>query len=367
MRILFASYVPHLPDSTGGLQTSVDALAKALIARGHEVMVLSGIGKVLRSVILQEPLKEKFAVLPLEGLGYPLARAEEPVDALPAMLAGWRPDIAVLPLGGGAQAAMTVLCLRAKVPVMLMVHNVDMRDVGTQFPEDPLLSRIANSAFTARRLETLFGITPPIIPPLIDPATCVVDPAERGQGDCILLINPSISKGVEIFFRLAAARPKLRFLAVESWTVSQEWRVILHNRAAELGNVEVMGPTRDMRQVYRRTRLLLMPSSHEETWGKAATEAQLNGIPVIAMERGALPETVGPGGLLVPIDQGIEPWLGALDRLTGDTDLYLAVSKAALAHATRDDQSVEAITRQFLALLQEHIARAKAAASGHAD
>ena len=65
MRILFASYVPHLPDSTGGLQTSVDALAKALIAHGHEAMVLSGIGKPLRSVILQEPVKEKFAVLPL--------------------------------------------------------------------------------------------------------------------------------------------------------------------------------------------------------------------------------------------------------------------------------------------------------------
>ena len=364
MRILFASYVPHLPESTGGLQTSVDALAKALIARGHEVMVLSGLGKPLRSVILQEPLREKFAVLPLDGLGYPLARAEEPVDALPGMLAGWQPDIAVLPLGGGAQAAMTVLCLRAKVPVMLMVHNVDLRDVGTQFPEDPLLTRIANSAFTARRLETLFGISPPILPPLIDPATCVLDPAERGRGDCILLINPSISKGVEIFFRLAAARPQLRFLAVESWAISPEWRVVLHNRAAELGNVEIMGTIQDMRQVYRRTRLVLMPSSHEETWGKAATEAQLNAIPVIASARGALPETVGPGGLLVPIDQGIDPWLQALDRLTGDTHFYQATAKAALAHATREDQSVAAITQHFIVLLQDHLARAKAAGRG---
>ena len=38
MRILFASYVPHMPESTGGYQTTIDALANILQKRGHEVL-----------------------------------------------------------------------------------------------------------------------------------------------------------------------------------------------------------------------------------------------------------------------------------------------------------------------------------------
>lgn len=363
MRVLFASYVPHMPESTGGYQTTIDALANILQRRGHDVLVMAGVARLSQAVILQERQKERFAVLPYDGLSYPLARADEPVEALPGILAGWRPDIVSLPLGGGAQAAMTVLCLRAKVPVMLTVHNVDPREVATVFPESPLLGQMANSQFTARRMENLFGIDLPVVPPLIDPATCVLPPAERGQGDSILLINPSLSKGVDTFFRLAAARPDLKFLAIESWAVSAEWRAILHNRAAALGNVELLGPTLDMRPVYRRARLLLMPGVYEETWGKAATEAQMNGIPVIAAARGALPETVGPGGLIVPIDESLEPWLQALDRLTTDTAFYRQASAAALAHATRSDWSPEAVADRFIALLEERIAIARHAAT----
>lgn len=360
MRILFASLGSHMPDSFGGLQSSVDALAKALIARGHSVMVLGGLRKPIKAVILPEPVKDQFAVLPHDGLGYPVARAHEPVEALPGILAGWEPDVVVVPRGGGGWAAMVVLCLRAQVPTVLAVHNVEPREVSTLFPEDSLLTHVANSDFTARRMETLLGQRMPVIPPLIDPATCVIDAQERGHGDCVLLINPSVSKGVEIFFRLAAARPDLRFIAVESWQISPEWQAVLHNRAAELGNVELLRPTHDMRAIYRRARLLLMPSSYEETWGKVVTEAQLNGIPVIASDRGALPETVGPGGFLVPLDRGLDPWLTALDRLTAAPDLYRELSQAALVHATRSELSVDSICEKFLALLQAHISAAAA-------
>ncbi|HWU00485.1 MAG TPA: glycosyltransferase family 4 protein [Terriglobales bacterium] len=363
MRVLFASYVPHMPESTGGYQTTIDALANILQKRGHDVLVMAGIARRSQAVILQERQKERFAVMPFDGLSYPLARADEPVDALPGILAGWQPDIVALPLGGGAQAAMTVVCLRAKVPVMLTVHNVDPREVATVFPDSPLLGQMANSRFTARRMHSLFGIDLPVVPPLIDPATCVLAPDERGQGDSILLINPSLNKGVDIFFRLAAARPELKFTTIESWAVSDEWRAILHNRAKELGNVELLGPTLDMRPVYRRTRLLLMPGAYEETWGKAATEAQLNGIPVIAAARGALPETVGAGGLSVPIDEGLEPWLRALDRVTGDATFYRQLSAAALAHATRSEFSADVVADRFIALLEERIALARRAAT----
>ena len=54
----------------------------------------------------------------------------------------------------------------------------------------------------------------------------------------------------------------------------------------------------DMRSVYRDTKVLLVPSQWLETWGRVATEAQFSGIPVLASRSGALPEAVGPGGIL---------------------------------------------------------------------
>lgn len=362
MRVLFAGSTSHIPESTGGLQTTIDALAKLLQARGHEVLVLANVLRDSSAIVLHEPQEERFAVLPdFDGLSYPVARANEAVEALPGVLAGWQPDIVSIALGGGRQAAMVVLCLRARIPVMLTVHNVEPRDVSTIFPDSPLLGRLANSEFTARRMESLFGVRLPVLPPLIDPATCVLPADQRGQGESILLVNPSVSKGIDLFFRLAAARPDLHFLTIESWTISPDWQAILHNRATELGNVEILGPTRDMRPVYRRARLLLMPGIHEETWGKTATEAQLNGIPVIASARGALPETIGDGGLSVPIDQGIGPWLDALDKVAGDAALYQRLSQAALDHANRPDWSAEVIGDRFIDLLQQQIALAQAA------
>ena len=53
--------------------------------------------------------------------------------------------------------------------------------------------------------------------------------------------------------------------------------------------------------VYANTRLLLMTSLWLESFGLVAAEAMLNGIPVLASNRGALPETLGGAGFLFDI------------------------------------------------------------------
>ena len=53
--------------------------------------------------------------------------------------------------------------------------------------------------------------------------------------------------------------------------------------------------------VFARTKLLLMPSLWLESFGLVAAEAMLNGIPVLASNRGALPETIGSAGFLLDI------------------------------------------------------------------
>jgi len=95
-----------------------------------------------------------------------------------------------------------------------------------------------------------------------------------------------------------------------------------------------------MREVYKKCKILLAPSIFEECYGRIATEAQVSGIPVIASNRGGLPESVGPGGLLLDPAGPIDDWVSAVRRLWFDHRYYAELSAAALAHANRPDNRV---------------------------
>jgi glycosyltransferase involved in cell wall biosynthesis len=106
-----------------------------------------------------------------------------------------------------------------------------------------------------------------------------------------------------------------------------------------------------MRPAYRAARLVLMPSIHEETYGRVVAEAQLSGIPALASDRGELPAVVGEGGLTVPVDAEIGTWLRALDRIL-DPAAYGAFSAAARRKAERPERRPEVIVAHFIALLE---------------
>ena len=128
--------------------------------------------------------------------------------------------------------------------------------------------------------------------------------------------------------------------------------------------------------VYSKTKLLLMPSLWDESFGLVAAEAMPNGIPVLASNRRALTETVGgsphpnplpegegtkgilpegertegplpaAGGFLfdipacyrpetreVPTAQEVEPWVQTIIRLWDDAADYDRWSRAARERA----------------------------------
>ena len=82
---------------------------------------------------------------------------------------------------------------------------------------------------------------------------------------------------------------------------------------------------------------MLAPSTFEETFGRVATEAQASGIPVISSARGGLPETVGPGGILLDPNGPIDAWVKAIRKLWQDDTYYAEISAAALTHSQRPE------------------------------
>jgi glycosyltransferase involved in cell wall biosynthesis len=335
MRLLFANPHPYLPDSTSGREISIHALAQRWRDSGVAVAVFaeraSAAGGLERD----------------DALGYPVFRAAQAQAAFSAVLADWRPDVAIYPFGPRSMPLLAA-GLQAGVKAVLHVTNIESSDLSAHPLARPDIALVANSDFTARRIETLLGIRPPVVLPLIEPDRYRVDK----PGDSVLLVNPSLRKGAELFFRLAAARPDIPFLAVESWTIGEVWRTVLMNRARALGNVALWPVLEDMREAYAQTRLVLMPSIHEETFGRVVAEAQVSGIPALVSDRGALAETIGHGGVAVPLDAGLDPWLQALDRLWLDPAFYRQCAEAALAESTGAARAPDRIAGSFLDLLR---------------
>ncbi|MBF8299912.1 MAG: mshA 4 [Acidobacteria bacterium] len=87
----------------------------------------------------------------------------------------------------------------------------------------------------------------------------------------------------------------------------------------------------DRERVYAGARALVLPSL-DEGFGLPVLEAMSAGIPVVASNRGALPEVVGTGGLLVDPDD-VEGLAAAIEPLIADDSCAAAWASAGLARA----------------------------------
>src|SRR5262249_8969752 len=85
------------------------------------------------------------------------------------------------------------------------------------------------------------------------------------------------------------------------------------------GRVEVRGyiAPEDRQRLYMGALALIVPS-HGEGFGIPALEAMTVGVPVVAANRGALPELIAEAGEL--FEPAVQPLVDALRRVTGDPD-----------------------------------------------
>jgi glycosyltransferase involved in cell wall biosynthesis len=151
------------------------------------------------------------------------------------------------------------------------------------------------------------------------------------RGDMITLVNPIPAKGAATFYALAERLPEHRFLAVEGGYQRDE-----QLRRPDLPNVVWQPHTADMRRdVWARTRLLLMPSDYE-SWGMVGVEAMHSGIPVIAHPTPGLRESLAGAGTFIDRDD-VDAWGTAIRRLYDDE----VASRRARARAAELDPRPE--------------------------
>lgn len=162
-------------------------------------------------------------------------------------------------------------CEKTGVPLVQIFHNherpttVNHCDLGVYNTHHLLL----HTPMTDEHAET----PTVVIRPPVWAKHYTVERTNEGQGEAITLINLTKPKGVEMFYTLARMFPKLPFLGVKGSYGEQIVR--------QLPNVTIVENQKDIREVYRHTKILLMPSSYE-SYGRCAVEASCSGIPVIA-------------------------------------------------------------------------------------
>jgi glycosyltransferase involved in cell wall biosynthesis len=105
------------------------------------------------------------------------------------------------------------------------------------------------------------------------------------------------------------------------------------NRPPLQGHVRHLGyvDAGDRRALYEGARLLVQPS-FDEGFGLAVLEAMTLGVPVVAADRGSLPEVLGGAGLLVDPDQPADI-ARAIARLLDDETLAAACAAKGIARA----------------------------------
>lgn len=253
--IVFAVTPLYPPRSRVGSWLATHELLAGLAHRGHEVQVMPWMQR-------KEPPYDH------EGVRI-VPRSREIVQHVE------RADIVVSHLGDNGLAHR--LATTRSIPSIRLVHS-PVTEAPRRLRGAALV--VANSRATADAIDWPGELL--ICPPITWP-----ERHETKPGAAVTLVNLSREKGAELFWELAEAMPDVDFLGVRGGYGLQIVR--------DLPNVTVLPTQADMREVWRRTRILLMPSAHE-AWGMTGIEAMCSGIPVIAHPTPGLTEALGKAG-----------------------------------------------------------------------
>ena len=140
----------------------------------------------------------------------------------------------------------------------------------------------------------------------------------------------SEEKGIETIVHAAGLLPDLVFKIVGRGPRMEH----LHRLADGLANVEFLGyrDGEELRDLYRGTRAVVLPSRVHENFPLTILEAMAIGKPVIGSNVGGVPEIIQDcinGFLVAPTD--LRGWVEAIMRLAYDDELYARLSREARA------------------------------------
>lgn len=176
---------------------------------------------------------------------------------------------------------------------VLIIHSY-LRELD-ELIKDERIIKIFNSEYVYKDCKRKVKGKYFIIEPFVDfPLYNKYYDKDLESREYISMINPSFSKGGDVFYELCKHYRDRKFLVVEGGYLKDTQPL---KKFRDLSNVLVLKNTdRMIEEVYSRSKIVIIPS-RLETYGMVAVEAMSMGIPVIANEDTGLKKNIGELGL----------------------------------------------------------------------
>lgn len=349
MRILFANGRQMYPLFQGGDGISLHHVFTKLVQSGHTVRAVGKINpphiqgsyenslRIIKSHGLNSIEKRGGIDFEINGYTCHLLEHRRFMDELSQAISTYNPEIVLTQLDNSQD--VIDMCSIQKKKVVLFIHDHDPLNFLCINRSKSISHVVFNSLSTSRHFKALLNCPSSIIYPpiLLENYLC-----ESRNPHFITLINPTISKGVRIAEKLAQLLPQEFFQFVKGWREPE-----LSPEAPK--NIQILERQYDMRDVYSKTKILLVPSQWEESFGRIIPEAGINRIPIVASRIGGIPEAMGSGGILIDAFNDPYSWLKEIQQLLLDKTSSEKLCKRAYMHAQKFD--LELIYSQIISVL----------------
>ena len=256
------------------------------------------------------------------------------------LCAAMRPDLYI---GAGSLSVIPEALRRAQaqnITTLFWLHNFGFEAKRHFRNADYVLTP---STFLAEHYRDASGIESTALPPPLHHAEVLAPEENRSF---VTFVNPAPHKGVALFARLAdmlgSQRPDIPVLVVQSGADTSTLNSIPGIDFSKYPQIMTVPHVARPADFYELTRILLVPSVAEETFGMVAAEALINGIPALVSDRGSLPDTVDGAGTVLPLPDWLgpktrrvvdvedaQPWFDAVCRLWDDPAAYAAAAAKA--------------------------------------
>ena len=212
-------------------------------------------------------------------------------------------DDSVLPVWGRGGNPLTKAINSLSIPFSYLVFRYVLAHTDLV---------VANSEYMKKRVDDQWGTDAAVVYPFIDPNVVRTE----STGEKILHVTPTHHKGIDLTLDVASTMPEQSF-----FVVGTDPPVSVSDRMADMDNVSYRGYQSDMRSVYQETKVVLMPTRAQESFGMVPIEAGINGIPTVHSGRGGLNEAAGDERLAVPKDDP-DAYVHQLREVLAEYDEY---------------------------------------------
>ncbi len=256
--------------------------------------------------------------------------------------------------------------LRLTMPYVVTVHDVAWLRVQSharpyaryyfgRFSIDRYRGASAIAVDSAFSRDELLDVMPELNPAIVRvvyPGVardyCLV---QRDGGDRTTILAIGTVERRKNLERLIEALPSLkdaRLISVGPYTTYQDECEALADRLYVHDRVEFRGyvPREDLLELCSHAAVIALPSLYEG-FGYAAAQGMCAGVPVVVSDQASLPEVVGDGARIVPVDDA-EGWIDALGAaLRGEYDARAAAGRAAAIERFAWRQSAHAMRATY--------------------